>query len=71
MIDEVSTLPQTKNQLININTCRLFLNITHLSNIAGIDGKIINYKFQQGRKTNYPNYKFKGPNYTNLPPKAW
>ena len=60
MIDEVSTLPQTKNQLININTCLLFLNITHLSYIAEIDGKIINYKFQQGRKTNCHNYKFKG-----------
>ena len=62
IMDEILRLHLTKNKLIRINACRLYLQITHLSDITESDGKTINKNFLTGPKPKFPRSIFKWPN---------
>ena len=61
IMDELTRGPSTNNQLIQLNACRLYLNIIHLSDIVYPDGKTINNHFLIGCKPPYPSSKLKWP----------
>ena len=70
-MDEILRLHLTKHKLIRINTCRLYLQITHLSDITESDGKTINKNFLTGPKPKYPRSIFKWPNQPFPSKQAW
>ena len=57
IMDELTRGSSSLNQLIQINACRLYLNIIHLSDIVNPDGKTINNNFLIGCKPTYPSSK--------------
>ena len=50
IMDKLTRGSSSHNQLIQINACRLYLNIIHLSDIVNPDGKTINNNFLIGCK---------------------
>ena len=59
IMDDLTRVPLSHNQLIQLNACRLYLNIIHLSDILNSDGKTINNNSLKGCKPNYPSSKLK------------
>ena len=70
-MDELTRGPSINSQLIQLNTCRLYLNIIHLSDIFNPDGKTINNNFLIGCKPPYPSSKLKWPHQNYPSVKAW
>ena len=61
IMDKLARGSSSLNQLIQINACRLYLNIIHLSDIVNPDGKTINNNLLIGCKQNYPSSKLNWP----------
>ena len=71
IMDEILRLHLTKNELIRINACRLYLQITHLSDMNESNRKTINKNFLTGPKLKYPLSVFKWPNQPSPSKQAW
>ena len=71
IMNELTRGSSSINQLIQINTCRLYLNIIHLSDIVNPDVDTINNNFLIGYKLSYPSSKLKWPHQTYPSVKAW
>ena len=71
IMDELIRGSSSYNQLIQINACRLYLNIIHLSDIFNPDGKTINNNFLIGCKPDYLSSKLKWPHQKYSSVKAW
>jgi len=71
IMDDLTRGPSSHTQLIQLNACRLYLNIIHLSDIVNPDGKTINNNFLIGCKPNYPSSKLKCPHQLYPSVKAW
>ena len=70
-MDELTRGSSSLNQLIQINACRLYLNIIHLSDIVNPDGKTINNNFLIGCKPTYHSSKLNLPHQKYPFVKAW
>ena len=70
-MDDLTRGPSSHNQLIQFNACRLYIYITHLSDIVNLDGKTINNNFLIGCKLNYLSSKLKWPHQLYPSVKAW
>ena len=71
IMDELTRGLSSINQLIQINACRFYLNIIHLSDIVNPDGNTINNKFLIGYKPNYPSFKLNWSHQKYSSIKAW
>ena len=71
IMDDLTRSPSSNIQLIQLNACRLYLNIIHLSDIVNPDGKTINNNFLIGCKPTYPSSKLKWPHQQYPSVKAW
>ena len=61
IMDEVMKSNLTKNQLIQVNACRLYLQILYLSDTIESNGKTVNYMYHLGKRPEYPRSLFKWP----------
>ena len=71
IMDEILSSHLTKHKLIRLNACRLYLQITHLSDMTEGDGKTINKNVLTGPKPKYPRFVFKWPNQPSPSKQAW
>ena len=68
---EISKLHLPKQQNIQINTCRLYLQVATLSDIVNLDGRTVNHHFLDGNKSIQPNSTVRWPNQPLPSPQAW
>ena len=71
IISEVSKLNLSKQSNVQINACRLFLQVATLSDISNPDVKTVNYHFFEGTKPLSPSSTLRWPNQPPPSPKAW
>ena len=71
IMDELTRSSSSLKQLIQINACRLYLNIIHLSDIVNPNGKTINNNYLIGCKPTYPSSKLTWPHQKYPSVKAW
>ena len=65
ILDEVLQSNLSKSKLIQVNTCRLYLQILFLSDIIEPDGKSVHYMYHSGNRPEYPRSIFKWPRQSN------
>ena len=69
IMDEVLQSNLTKTKLIQVNTCKLYLQILYLSDIIEPDSKTVNSMYYSGKIPAYSRSTFKWPRQSN-PSKA-
>ena len=70
-MDEILYLHLSQNKLTQLNACRLYLQILHLSDITYPDGKTINSSFILGHHPDYPRAKYNWPQHTKPSARSW
>ena len=68
---EIIKLHLSKTSLIQLNSCRIYLNISHLSDMLDPNGKQIEQNYMIGTKSNKQHSIFKWPHQLKLSTTAW
>ena len=68
---EISKMKLSKQSNIQINECRLYLQVATLSDISNLDVRTINHHFLERNKLLCPRSTFRCPNQSFPSPKAW
>ena len=71
MLAEIIKRGFNKQQLIQINAYRFFLQVSHFNVISHPNSKHILKQFLNGSEQNYPISTYRRPRQSNLPRKAW
>ena len=71
IMDEVLQSNLFKSKIIQVNACRLYLQILYRSDISDPDGKTVSYTYHSGKSPTYPRSTFKWPRQSNPSKAAW
>ena len=71
IMDELLQSNLPKSKIIQVNVCRLYLQILYRSDIINPDGKTVNYTYHSGKRPAYPRSTFKWPRQSNPSKAAW
>ena len=71
IMDELTREPFSIKRLIQLNACRIYLSVIHLSNIVYPDSKTINHNFLIGIKPTWPSSKLEWSSQKYPSVKAW
>ena len=71
IMKEILKLHLPKISLIQINSCRIYLNISHLSDMLDPNGKQIEHNYMIGTKSTKQHSTFKWPHQLKLSKTAW
>ena len=70
-MSEVGKLYLSKQHNIQINACRMYLQVATLSDIANLDGRTLDYYFLEGNKPIHPSSIVRWPNQLLPFPQVW